>query len=162
MKRILNDSYLVDERVDDVFFDPAKPESRSMTQQHFAQEVDVNNIVARALKTGILGDPVAIAARAAKFGDFSDIGDYQSACNRVIAAQNSFMELPADVRAKFGGDVGALIEFLKDENNLKEAVELGLIPQKVLDDKVAAEKAAKAAAAAAAGSAGTPAAGTPA
>lgn len=137
MKRIKDNSYLVEERVDDI----SCPE-KSLAQQSFAEEVDVNNIVARALKTGILGDPMAIAARQAVFGDFSGVGSYQDSLNRVIAAQKAFESLPANVRARFDHDPGKLIAFLADVKNLEEARELGLVEPLKKTDIVAAESQA--------------------
>lgn len=145
MKRIEKNSYLFEDRPDDLGgFEKTK------TQQSFAEEVDVNNIVARALKTGLLGDPMAQAARQAVFGDFSEVGSYHDAMNKVVAAQNAFMELPADLRARFNNDPGLLCEFMANEANLEEAVKLGLVPDAVLLEKAKAEKAAADAAKAAA------------
>lgn len=148
MKRIEVNSYLFPDRVGDL-----ECKDKSMTQQSFAEEVDVNNIVARAVKTGMLGDPLAIGRREAVFGDFSDVDSFHTSLNRVIAAQNAFMELPADVRARFNNDPGQLIAFLSDEANRDEAVKLGLVVKK----EVAADPAAKVAADAGSGS-GSPAA----
>lgn len=110
-------------------FDPNDPNSKSVTQQHFADEVDVNNIVARFVKTGVLGDPNAIAARAATFGDFSNVGDFQLAMNKVLAATKAFEALPLDIKNKFNNDPGLLIDFLADPKNNKEAQDLGLLPK---------------------------------
>jgi phage internal scaffolding protein len=53
--------------------------------------------------------------------------------NRVIAAQDEFEALPAQIRARFDNDPANLIEFLENENNRPEAEELGLV------EKAAAE-----------------------
>lgn len=141
MERLKKSSYEYPDRVDDL-----GGFEKTMTQQHFVGEVDINNIVARALKTGILGDPMAIAGRQAVFGDFSAVGSYHEALNRITAAQAAFMELPADVRSRFNNDPGALVDYMSSpfgEDKLREAVGLGLVPQKALDDFVAAVTAAK-------------------
>lgn len=122
MKRIEVNSYVYPERVGDV-----ECKEKTMTQQSFANEVDVNQIVARALKTGILGDPLSIQRRQEIFGDFSEIGSYQDALNRVINAQKAFDELPADIRSRFNNEPGLLMEFLSNPGNRDEAIKLGLI-----------------------------------
>lgn len=148
MKRISASAYVVEERVDDLKFSASDEKSKSKTVQSDTEDCDVNNIVARALKTGILGDPLAMAARVAQFGDFSGIGDFHSCVNRVHAAQKAFDDLPAAIKVRFNNDPGQLIEFLADPASLEEAVSLGLLPQSLLEEKIAAEAKAKAEAAA--------------
>ena len=62
-----------------------------------------------------------------RYGDFTGIGDYHTAMNRVIAVQDEFEALPAPIRARFDNDPSKLIEFLDDEVNRPEAEELGLV-----------------------------------
>lgn len=95
----------------------------SMTKQSFKDETDINNILKKYLKTGIL----PLAQRVAEYGDYSDVGDYQSALNTVIGAQEAFMALPAKLRERFGNDPGQFLGFLSDPSNRKEAEELGLV-----------------------------------
>lgn len=134
MDRIKKSSYEFPERLGDIDkFDESK------TQQSFADEVDINTIVARALKTGLLGDPSSIASRQAIFGDFSEIGSYQESLNKVIAAQNAFNELPADVRSRFNNDPGKLMEFIADDKNRPEAESLGLVVKKEVTAPLGAE-----------------------
>ena len=148
MERIKVNPYAFPSRFDDVKFDASDPAAKSMTIQSAADECDVNQIVERALKTGVLGDPVAMARRVASFGDFSTVGDFHSCLSRVAAAQKSFDELPLDIRVRFNNDPGLLIAFLADPANAKEAVKLGLLPKEVIAEQLAAEAAAEAEAAA--------------
>jgi phage internal scaffolding protein len=104
-------------------------EEPSLAQQHFKDECDINNILRQFNITGLLpANPVS-----PRYGDFSGIGDYHTALNRVIAAQDEFESLPAQIRARFDNDPSKLIEFLDDENNRPEAESLGLV------EKAAAE-----------------------
>ena len=96
----------------------------SLAQQHAAEECDINTIVRRFGLTGQLPENV----RMPQYGDFSDATDYHTALNAVIAANESFMQLPADVRTRFNNDPGAFVDFCSDENNRAEAVKLGLVP----------------------------------
>lgn len=96
---------------------------KSLTKQSFKAECDVNNIVRRYQQTGVVthvnrGQP--------KFGDFSNLGTYHEALLQVTHAQQAFMDLPAVVRDRFGNDPGALLEFLDDPANDREAIRLGL------------------------------------
>jgi len=98
-------------------------EEPSLTQQHFKDETDINNILRQFNITGLLPE----APLSPRYGDFSGIGDYQSALNAVIAAEDEFMALPAEIRARFENDPAQLIDFLGNENNRSEAEKLGLL-----------------------------------
>jgi hypothetical protein len=103
------------------------PKEDGVTQQQFRDECDINTIVARFGLTGELpGD-----YRAPVSGDFVGIHDFHSAMNAVRAADESFMEMPAALRVRFGHDPQRLIDFLSDVNNRAEAIKLGLIPAPV-------------------------------
>lgn len=95
----------------------------SMAQQSFKEECDINTIVRRFGLTGELPENY----RAPISGDFTDVHDFQSAMNAVRAAEEAFMLLPGEVRARFANDPQNLIAFLDDEGNRAEALKLGLI-----------------------------------
>ncbi|QXP08534.1 MAG: internal scaffolding protein [Arizlama microvirus] len=95
----------------------------SMTQQQFEPECNINNIMKRFKTTGEL----PAAAGKPIFGDFSNVCDYQTALNNVIAAKENFDALPPAVKKKFANDPGILEEYLKDPDNKKEAISLGLL-----------------------------------
>jgi phage internal scaffolding protein len=100
----------------------------SLAQQHPREECDINTIVRRFGLTGEL--PTGV--RAPQYGDFTSATDYHTAMNAVISAQESFMQLPADIRTRFNNDAGAFVDFCSDENNRAEAEKLGLVVPKVL------------------------------
>lgn len=100
-----------------------KPEGESLTQQQFKAECDVNNILARYKKTGML---THINKHQGNFGDFSSIEDYQTSLGKLMQAQQSFESLPSELRSRFENNPANLISFLSDENNNEEAVKLGL------------------------------------
>ena len=95
----------------------------SLAQQHQKDDADINVIVERFGLTGQL--PNAITPP--QYGDFSQVTDYHSAMNAVIAAQENFMELPAKLRARFDNDPSKLIDFVSNGDNREEAVSLGII-----------------------------------
>jgi len=78
-----------------------------ITQQHFADEVDIKTIVARFGLTGVLPQRVAEGV----YGDFSGISDYESAVATIARTQERFMTLPAELREKFENDPGELVRF---------------------------------------------------
>jgi len=104
----------------------------SMTQQQFATEVDINEIVRRFGLTGQLPENY----REPLVGDFDGIVDYHTALNAVIAAEENFMLVPATVREEFGNDPQKLLQFVSNKDNRDKAIELGLIarpPEKTRD-----------------------------
>lgn len=118
-------------------------EEPTLAQQHYKEECDINNILQKFSITGILPE----APLSPRYGDFSGIGDYHTALNRVIAAQEEFEALPAQIRARFENDPAKLIEFLDDEANRPEAEKLGLVERAAAEAveaaKVTPEKAAE-------------------
>lgn len=100
-----------------------KCEDKSLAQQHMKDECDINVIVERFGVTG----QIPVSAIEPSYGDFSGVNDYHTALNKIKAADEAFMALPAKLRAKFDHDPNALLNFLENEANRDEAIELGLI-----------------------------------
>lgn len=94
----------------------------SLTQQHHKELVDVNNIIKRYRVTGEL----PTVKKQGRYVDLSGITDYHSAMNTVLAAQDSFMSLPSEIRKKFSNDPQELIAYLQNPQNNEEAIKLGL------------------------------------
>jgi phage internal scaffolding protein len=97
----------------------------SMTKQAFQAECDINNIMKRYEKTGIIDHLNKYGGR---FGDFTGAVDFQTAQNIVIDAQKMFMDIPASIRAQFENDPGKFIQFATDPANLDKLREMGLAP----------------------------------
>ncbi len=98
--------------------------SKSRTQQHFKDEVNVNTIMKKARRTGVLpyrGPEDCI------FQDLTGTTDYLEAMNRVKAIDRQFQELPANIRNKFGNNPDAILKYLQEPKNEKEARTLGLL-----------------------------------
>ena len=106
----------------------------SHTQQHFRDECDINEILMRYSKTGVLPH---VNPSPPEYRDLAQELDYHQAMTFLVHAQDQFNELPARTRARFGNDPGQLLEFLQDPENTDEAVKLGLIPP--LGDPVGAK-----------------------
>jgi len=100
----------------------------SLAVESFADEADINTIVNRFLKTGEL--PANF--RVPTYQDFEGVFDFQTAMNAVRQAADAFMQLPANVRSRFGNDPHNFVDFCSDPENLEEARKLGLtIPDNV-------------------------------
>ena len=104
-------------------------EGESLTQQHFAADADINNIIAKYASTGVLGDPLNPGTITPMFDDFTNVLDYHTAQTYIANALQSFAALPSDLRLRFNNDPGQLIAFIQDDNNREEAVRLGIIPE---------------------------------
>lgn len=95
------------------------------TREEFAKELDINRIVDKYTKTGVL--PFAGRENLGIYADFSELPDYKSQLDFVISAKESFQKLDANVRKRFDNNPGKLLDFLKDPKNLEEGRRLGLI-----------------------------------
>lgn len=98
------------------------PSVRSRTKQSFAEQVNINTIIKKVARTGLVPQ-----RSGAFYGDFSDGLSYQESLAKINAANDAFMELPADLRTKFDNDPSNLINFLADPKNKDEAINLGLL-----------------------------------
>jgi phage internal scaffolding protein len=102
----------------------------TLAQQNFKDECDINYIVRQFGLTGELpGKPLS-----PQYGDFTGVLDYHSAVNAVLAAQDDFMDLPAQLRSRFNNDPAELIDFLANEQNREEATKLGLVAAKPISE----------------------------
>lgn len=113
----------------------------SLTKQEFKNQVNINNILKKYTKNGI--NPFVIA-EGAKFGDFSALPSYQDAMNVVAQANETFAQLPSNIRKRFSNDPGEFLEFFKDPNNEAEARRLGLLVPKAREDENSSPGASKA------------------
>lgn len=109
-----------------------KCEDPSLTQQQFKEDSDINTIVDRFMKSGVLPNPVNMP----QYVDYEGIFDFQSAMNVVRQADENFMRLDAKVRARFNNSPQEFLEFFGNPDNVEEAIRLGLaIPHAVAESK---------------------------
>lgn len=99
--------------------------TKSRTKQSFRDEANINNIMHKYVKTGIMPS----GNRKPMYGDFSSGEEFQSIMDRVVAAELDFSALPSDIRDRFGNKATNLLDFLADPANEQEAQELGLLPK---------------------------------
>lgn len=104
------------------------------TQQEFAEECDINALMARYQKTGVM--PSGDASKAF-YGDFADLPDYMQAQEIMLQAQAAFDMLPAVVRRQFDNDPALFVAFAEKEENIEQMRSWGLA--KPLDPPQAVE-----------------------
>lgn len=94
------------------------------TKQSFKAECDINNIMARYLKTGVLEHVRSTV------GQYLDVtgADFQAAQELVAGAKSMFHMLPSDIRTRFENNPAEFLKFMENPKNAEEARELGLLP----------------------------------
>ncbi|AXH77241.1 MAG: internal scaffolding protein [Microviridae sp.] len=95
----------------------------SLAIQSAREESDINTIVKRFGLTGELPTDLQMPTSA----DVSGAPDFHTAMGIVRAAEEEFMRVPAEVRARFSNSPSQLVSFLDDESNRLEAIKLGFI-----------------------------------
>ncbi|AJK28275.1 putative minor capsid protein [Eel River basin pequenovirus] len=113
---------------------PFETNGPSLTRQSAKDECDVNVIIAKFHRTGLLDH---VSNHQGSYGDFAAI-DYQEALNTVIAADEMFQSLPSAIRARFANDPKAFLDYATNPENEAGMRELGLLPP----EAAAAEPAA--------------------
>jgi len=112
---------------------------KGVTKQSDAKDCDINLLFKRFEKTGQLPD---VIARNGSYGDFSNVPDYQEACNIVKMANEQFSLLDAPIRNRFDNDPAKFLAFVNDEKNMDEMAKMGLLkPEVVAARNAAFEKA---------------------
>lgn len=101
-------------------------------KQAFKDESDINHIMAKYTKTGVL--PRLIKENPL-WGDFSNPVDFQEAQNIVIKATEQFAALPSHIRERFANDPAKFLAFTSDKNNKEEMGRLGLLKEDALKPK---------------------------
>ena len=101
---------------------PAVEFGESMTQQHFKDECDINNI----LKS--YRGKIPASEEPAFFMDCT-VNDLQSAYEIAEDIGSRFDSLDSEVRARFNNNPLELLEFVHNADNETAAIELGLLPK---------------------------------
>lgn len=105
-------------------------EKPSLTQQHFKDECDINNIIERFTRTGLLPQ---YPGEDMQYGDYTTSVDYHEAMTIVAQAKQQFEALPSSVRDKFDNDPAKMLDFVSKKENIEESVRLGLLNREALE-----------------------------
>lgn len=96
------------------------------TKQSFKDQCDINFIMARYLKGGVVDH---LARHGGQYGDVSPLS-FHEAMNIVAKSQEMFNDLSSDVRKRFANDPAAFLEFVQKrdaDGNLVNAAEMRLL-----------------------------------
>lgn len=100
------------------------------TEQAHKKECDVNNIIKKYDKNGLI---THVSKFEAKFGDVSGV-DFQAMQEKVANAQSMFNQLPVEIRSEFENNPAKLLKFMDNPDNRDRAIELGLINKDWTED----------------------------
>lgn len=93
-----------------------KVKGKSKTEQHHAKSCNINTIMARYRKTGLIDH---IKHHEPRFGDVSG-ADFQAAAILVADQVSIFEELPAHVRAFYENDPALYLTALETDEGIEE------------------------------------------
>lgn len=101
-------------------------EGPSLTRQEFAEECDINNIMAKYETTGVINHWNKVAP---EYLDLSEgVPDLQAAMDVLQRAEAAFMTLPARTRLEFENDPKRFVAFAEDSANIQQMRDWGLAP----------------------------------
>jgi len=104
------------------------------TEQCHRDECDINKIIAKYDRTGVLTHVNDFEAR---YEDLTGL-DYQTMLNTVANANSMFEGLPSEIRNQFANDPAKFISFMDDENNNEQMYEMGL-KQRPIPEQIGSE-----------------------
>lgn len=93
------------------------------THQSFAKEVDINNILKKYIKTGLMDH---VNEHHGDYGNYIGFEDYHSSINQVLDAQEAFASIPSSIRRQFDNDPGEFLKFVQNPENTDEMIKMGL------------------------------------
>lgn len=135
MSMLPNPYQVVTKRPDGRLRVQTKPVGESLTQQQFAEEADVNNVMRKYALTGVLPHH-----EGGLYADFSEAVEYKEAMNIVAHANEQFASLSAEVRKRFSNDPAEFLAFVQDPENADEMAKLGLMKEEAVK-RVKSERA---------------------
>lgn len=101
-------------------FDPAG----NMTEQSHREELNINNILAKFQRTGVVDH---VKEHGPQYADVPAI-DYREAMEIVTSSNSMFNELPARARAYFDNDPAKFLESVQNpDTDLNKLHEIGLL-----------------------------------
>ena len=104
------------------------------TEQCHREECDINKIIAKYDRTGVLNHVNDFEAR---YEDLTGL-DYQTMLNTVANANSMFEGLPSEIRNQFDNEPQKFISFMDDENNNNDMYEMGL-KQRPISEQIGSE-----------------------
>lgn len=97
---------------------------KRMTVQSDKNQANINSIVRRIEKGGMLHN---LNSGTPFYGDVSEYAGLQDAIIKVQNANEMFMDMSPEIRKRFNNNPVELVDFLRDEKNTQEAIDLGMV-----------------------------------
>lgn len=94
------------------------------TKQEFSKQCNINTIMSQAMK-GIMPN----YRQDENYIDTTGLQSYQEALYQVREAERQFNLMPAELRNKFDNNPQRMIDWVNQEENKAEAIELGMLPR---------------------------------
>lgn len=95
----------------------------SLTKQSSRDECNINLIMAKYAKTGVLEH---LNEHKGDYGDFADAGTFLESQIIIQEASEMFQSIPSEIRKEFDNDPAKFLDFVQNPENLEEMVEMGL------------------------------------
>lgn len=102
---------------------------KSMTQQHHVKNTNINQIMKRFERTGVLPQRVAKPLE----GPLPDVENFHEAMNIVVRGRQVFESLPSAIREEFGNSPEAFLAAFQDEAQHDRLRELKLMVPKPVE-----------------------------
>lgn len=102
----------------------------SLTQQHAKDSCDINKIMERYLRKGVIDH---VNRRQPEYGEVI-AGDYRVWMDKLNAVQEMFMELPAEIRKRFENKPEEFLAYVQDPSNAGELEKLGMATPRPVGD----------------------------
>ena len=88
----------------------------TMTEQHHKQSCDINHIMAKYVKTGLL---THINENQPQYGDLTGL-DFKQSMDLITEQTSKFMTLPAGIRAMFQNDPAQYLDLMTQEDGAEQ------------------------------------------
>lgn len=102
--------------------DASAARAKTVVKQSFKEECDINRIMSKYHKTGVIS---WLAKHEGQYADVTGF-DFLDSMNTIAKANEMFADLPSKVRGRFGNDPARFLEFMHDPDSLEESYKLGL------------------------------------
>lgn len=110
---------------------PFSTKGESLTQQSFAEDAKIQNIVKKYDSQGFFD---TINRNPAQYHDFSEVTDLQNAMEKIDEAHENFMTIPSTIRERFHNNAHEFYQFASDQNNFDELIDMGLATRTVAEE----------------------------
>lgn len=99
------------------------PVGKSLTKQADTAACNIDNILSQYRKTGLINH---LNEHEGRYQNVSTCEDFQTAMNIVCKAEESFQNLPSEIRQDFRNDPAEFLKFVAEPENHDALVKYGL------------------------------------